>query len=197
MWELDNRKGWMLKNWCLWTVVLEKTLESHLDYKETKAVNPKGNQTWIFMGRTDAEAEAWILWPPDVKSWLIGKDPDSGKGWRQEKKRMRWLDGITNSMDMNLSKHQEIVKDKKLWHPSVHGVTKSWTWLSYWTTVAFLNYLIILLYTYNFPGGSDGKESACNTGNVGFIPGSGRSPGEGNGYPLQYSCLENSMDREA
>ena len=140
-WELDHKESWMTKNWCFWTVVLEKTLESPLDCK-IKPVNPKGNQTWIFMGRTDAEAEAWILWPPDVKSWLIGKDPDSGTGWRQEKKRMRWLDGITNSMDMNLSKHQEIVKDKKLWHPSVHGVTKSWTWLSYWTTTSNKHNLI-------------------------------------------------------
>ena len=85
MWELDYKESWVPKNWCFWTVVLEKTLESPLDCKEIKAVNPKGNQSWIFNGRTDAEAEAPILWPPDAKNWLIGKDPDAGKDWRQEK----------------------------------------------------------------------------------------------------------------
>ena len=79
MWELDNKKGWALKNWCLWTVVLEKTLESPLDSKEIRPVNPKENQSWIFIGRADAEAEAPILWPPDAKNWLVGKDLDAGK----------------------------------------------------------------------------------------------------------------------
>ena len=86
MWELDHKESWEPKNWCLWTVVLEKTLESPLDCKEIKPVNPKGNQYWIFIGRTYSEAEAPILWPPDVKNWLIGKDPDAEKDWRQEKK---------------------------------------------------------------------------------------------------------------
>ena len=86
MWELDNKKGWAPKNWCLWILVLEKTLESPLDSKEIKSVNPKGNKSWIFIGRTDAEAEAPIIWPPDAKSQLIGKDPDAGKDWRQEEK---------------------------------------------------------------------------------------------------------------
>ena len=84
MWELDHKESWAL-NWCFWTVVLKKTLESRLAYKEIKAVNPKGNQSWIFIGRTDAEAEVSILWPPDVKNWLIGEEPDAGKDWRQEK----------------------------------------------------------------------------------------------------------------
>ena len=88
MWELDYKQSWGPKNWCFWIVVLEKTLERPLDCKEIKPVNPKGNQSWIFIGRTDAEAEALILWPLDVKSWLIGKDPDAGKDWRQEDKRM-------------------------------------------------------------------------------------------------------------
>ena len=86
MWKLDHKEGWAPKNWCFWTVVLEKTLESSLDCKEIKPVNPKGNQSWIFIRKTDAEAEAPILWPPDVKSWLIGKDHDAGKDWRQEDK---------------------------------------------------------------------------------------------------------------
>ena len=85
MWELDHKEGWGPKNWCFWTVVLEKIPESPLDCKEIQSVNPKGNQSWIFIGRTDAEAETPKLWPPDVKSWLIKKDPDAGKDWRQEK----------------------------------------------------------------------------------------------------------------
>ena len=95
MWELDHT-GWALKNWCFWTAVLEKTLESPLNCKEIQPVNSKGNKTWIFIGRTDAEAETLILWPPDV-NWLTGKDPDAEKDWRQRRgqQRIRWLDGIT------------------------------------------------------------------------------------------------------
>ena len=86
MWELDYKESWALKNWCFWIVVLEKTLESSLDCKEIQPVNPKGNQSWVFIGRTDVEAETPKLWSPDVKSWLIWKDPDAGKDWRQEEK---------------------------------------------------------------------------------------------------------------
>ena len=125
------------KNWCFWTVVLEKTLESPLDCKETKPVNPKGNQPWIFIRRIDAEAEAPMLWPPDGKSWLIGKDlmlrKTELKG-RRRWQRMRWLDSTTDSMRMNLSKLWETVKDRGSWHAAVHGVMKSLTWLSDWTT---------------------------------------------------------------
>ena len=88
MWELDHKESWALKNWFFWTVVLEKILESAFDSKDIKPVNPKGNESWIFIGRTDAKAETPILWPPDVKNWLIGKDPDTGKDWRLEKKGM-------------------------------------------------------------------------------------------------------------
>ena len=102
MWELDYKESWAPKNWCFWTVVLEKALESPLDFKEFKPVHPKGNQSWIFIGRTDAEAETPILWLPDVKNGLIGKDPDAGKDWRQEEKGIsedemiewhHWLEG--------------------------------------------------------------------------------------------------------
>ena len=102
MWELDYKESWVLKNWCFWTVVLEKNLESPLGCKEIQPVHPKGNQSWIFTGRTDAEAETPILWPSDVKNWLFGKDPDAGKDWRQKEKGTlegemvgwhHWLDG--------------------------------------------------------------------------------------------------------
>ena len=133
-WTIKKAEHWRID---AGIVVLEKTLESPLDSKEIRPVNPKRNQTWLFTGRADAEAKAPILWPPDMKSKLSGKDPDTGykiegrrrSGWQ----RMKWLDGIIDSMDMNLSKLQEIVKDREAWHAAEHGVTKSQTWLSSWT----------------------------------------------------------------
>ena len=107
---------------------LEKTLESYLDSKEIKPADPKGNQSWIIIRKTDAEAEAPILWPPEAKSWLSGKDPEAGKGWKEKEKRtekMRWLESITDSVDMNVSKFLEIVKDREVGCVAVHGVTKN------------------------------------------------------------------------
>ena len=119
MWELDYKETWALKNWCFWTMVLEKTLESPLDYMEIQPVHLKGNQSWIFVGRTDAQAEAPIFWSHDAKNWLILKDPDAVKDWRHEQDRY-----------------------PRPWRAEVHGVTKSQTWLTNWTELSWCNLVL-------------------------------------------------------
>ena len=142
MWELDCKESWAPKNWCFWIVVLEKTLERPLECKEIHPVHPKGNQSWIFIVKTDVEAETPILLSPDAKSWLIWKDPDAGKDWREEEKGTRedemvewhhWLSGH------EFYKPWELVMDREAWHAAVHWVTKSQTQLSNWTETLAVN----------------------------------------------------------
>ena len=148
MWELDFKEIWALKNWCFWTVVLEKTLESPLGCKEIQSIHPKGNQSWIVIGRTDAEAETPIVWPHSVKNWHIWKDPDAGKDWRREEKGMtedemvgwhHWLDRYEFEQALVVGDGQGRLACCSPW-------AKSWTWLSNWTELIleyFLTFVTI------------------------------------------------------
>ena len=185
-------EGWTIKkieSWrYFWAVVLEKTLENPFDCKEIKSVSPKGNQPWTFIGRTDAKAEAGAptLWPLDVKSWLIGKDPDVGRDWRH-----------THFVScVNLNMYISTLLDSFL----IYNIPE------YWVEFCVLHSksLLVMYFIYGnvymsngLPRWLNGRESACNAGDVGLIPGSGRSPGEGNGSLYQCSCLGKPMDRGA
>ena len=146
LWELDHKESWALKNWCFWTVVLEKTLESPLESKEIEPVHPKGNKSWIFIRRTDAEAETLILQLPDVKNWLVRKDPDAGKYWRQEEKGMtedemvgwhHWINGNKFEQAPRIGEGQGSL--------ACCSPAKSWTWLSDWTELNWTSLQILFI----------------------------------------------------
>ena len=143
VWELDYKESWVPKNWCFWTVVLEKTLESPLDSKKIQQVHPKGGQSWVFIGRTDIETETPILWPPDVKRWLFWKDLDADKYWRQQRResqKMKWLDGITGSMG-NSGSWSWTGSPGMLWDMRSQRIGQKWAAELNWTEKNMINAL--------------------------------------------------------
>ena len=158
MWELDYKESWVLKSWCFWTVVLEKTLESPLDYKEIQSVHPKGDQSWVFIGRTDVETETPILWPPDVKSWLIGKAPDAGKDWGQEEKgttedeMVGWhhrLDGHGFGWTSGVGDRQGGLACWGSWGRKESDTTERLNWIEFDNIVQIDNIVHILIIIFN------------------------------------------------
>ena len=196
MWELDYKESWVLKNWCFWTMVLEKTLERPLDCKEIQPVHPKGNQSWIFIGRTDAEAETPILWPPDRKNWLTGKDPDAGKDWRREEKGMtedemvEWTQ-LTQRTWVWVSSRELVME----WKPGVLQSMGSqtglnWTGLSNWTELSdfhllhwFIEWHLFVLQLDSSYVGSISLLSVWNSSKLSFRP-SYLFP-----EPCSYTCI--------
>ena len=226
--ELDYKESWAQKNWCFWIVVLEKILESPLDFKEIQPVHPKGDQSWVSIGRTDVEAKTPILWPPDAKSWLIWKDPDAGKDWRWEKKGTtedemvrwhHWLNGHEFEWTLGVGDGQGSLACCSSWGHKESDMTElDWTELvHFYTPQTSSQESLEFLCSFPFSGASQValvvKNPPANAGDIrdaGLIPGSGRSPGEWHGFywivpvkskvslsSLQYSCLENPMDRGA
>ena len=175
--------------WCFWTVVLGKALESPLECKEIQPVNPKGNQSWIFIVRLDDKAEKPILWPPDVKNWLIGKDPDAGKDWRQEQK------GMTE--DKMVGWHHQLNGHESEQAPGIGDRQRSLACCSPWGLKESYTMEQLNWHLFSFPGGAVLKNLPAKAEDKVSIPGSGWSPGAGNGNPFQYSCLKNSMHRGA
>ena len=153
MWELYYKESWAQTNWCFWTVMLEKILESPWDCKEIKPVNSEENQSWIFIGRTDAEVETPILWPPDAKNWLIGKAPDAGKDWRQKEKVMTEdeMVGWHHYLNGHKFKQAPELVNREAWYTAVAGVSKSWTWQSDWTKlmVIWLSLSMLFYFTWD------------------------------------------------
>ena len=180
MWKLDYKESWALKNWCFWTMVLEKTLESPLDCKEIQLVHPKGNQSWVFIGKTGAEAETPILWPPDTKSWLIGKDPDAGKDWRWKEKgttedeMVGWHhqpDGYEFEQALGVGDGKGSLACCSPWGCKELYTTEQLNWTDYWTLKYFvILWLMISFFDCEFPGLHVWLKALCISGGMVSAP---------------------------
>ena len=213
MWELDYKESWVPKNWCFWTMMLEKTLESPLDCKEIQPIHPKADQSWVSIWRTDVEAETPILWPPDAKSWLIWEDPDAGTDWGEEKKGKQdkmvgchhWPSGHGFGWTLGVCVGQGGLACCGLWG---HKESDTTEWLNWTETIHFSRWssqprdgtqvsLLSGRFFTNWATREVIKIFPASTGDLSSIPRLGRSPGEGNCNSLQYSYLGNPIDRRA